>query len=160
MPIYVTTITIPANTPKPAPKEFTFEIKGEMLSEVQVVIPPGHAALTGIAVLYGLEQLFPLPSGSWLSGDNERISFPERWEIPFARAPLRILGYNEDDTFDHGFIIRFIVAKRKEELISERLARANELLLAIRDSLYAVLGIPAMPPPAGIEELIGREIVI
>jgi len=160
MPIYVTTITTPANTSKTLPKEVYFEIKGEFLSEVQIVIPPGHAGLTGIAVFYGIHQLFPLPRGEWLSGEDERISFPERWEIPFAKASLRILTYNEDDTYGHSFIIRFITVEHKEELIEERLKRTNELLEEIVSLLHAVIGIPASPPVMGIEELIGKEIVV
>jgi len=160
MPIYTTTLTIPANTSKAAPKEIYLELEGELLTEVHIVIPPGHAGLSGIAVFYGIKQLFPLPPGEWLYGDNERILFPERWEIPFAKASLRILGYNEDDTYEHSFIIRFIVARFKEELLEERMQRTNELLEEIRDLSRAALGLPGISPVVGVEELIGRGIEV
>jgi len=147
MPIFTTTIKVPKNTPKTSPKEFILTIEGDVLQECHIVIPPGHVALTGIAGFYGIEQLFPLPSGEWISGDDERISFPMLWEIPFAKATILLKGYNEDDTYDHSFIVRFIVTSFEE-------ARWHKLLLqeiiGLRQEIRAMIGIPPPLPITGV----------
>jgi len=154
MPIYVTTITAPPNTSKGAPKETDFYIEGELLTEVQIVIPPGHCALTGIQAFYGIEQLFPLPTGEWLTGDSEVLKFPQYWPIPFQGTTIKLKTYNEDDTYDHTFILRFIISTFKEARYWEQIL---DEIKVIREGLRSIIGHP-LERLAFPFELVGLEI--
>jgi len=155
MPIYTKILTIPPNTPKDNPKEAKITLEGDILTEITIVIPPGHAALTGIALLYGIEQIAPLPSGEWFTGDDERIAWVERWGIPEGKAEITLRGYNEDDTYEHSFICRLEVEPRKvvevRQQILEEIKALREEIRSLREEMVA----PAVPAPIIAEEIIG-----
>jgi len=113
MPIYTAVLTIPANTPKDDPRKTQVELKRAVLTEISIRIPAGHHALTGIRILYGDLQLFPEEVGTWLQGDDEVIDWQEYFELPDDPTRLRIEGYNEDDTYEHSFYLRFATLPKR-----------------------------------------------
>lgn len=114
--IYVTTVTVPANTPPDDPVTTEFEVEGWAIREVQILVPPGHCGLTGIALFYGIRQIIPRPEGSWLVTDDEIVTWPENRRIPLLKATYTIKAYNQDDTYEHTFYIRFVVQSVEEYL--------------------------------------------
>jgi len=153
--LYTKALTIPPNTGKDNPKEAKITLEGDILTEITIIIPPGHAGLTGLAIFYGIEQLAPLPSGEWFIGDNERISWVERWEIPEGEAEIIIRGYNEDDTYPHSFICRFEVEPEEvvkvQQQILEEIKALREEIRALREEMVA----PAIGAPIILEEILG-----
>jgi len=153
MPIYTALLTIPPNTSKDNPKEAKITLEGDILTEVTIVIPPGHAGLTGIALFYGIEQIAPLPSGEWLIGDNQVIPWVERWEIPEGKAEITLRGYNEDDTYEHSFICRLEVEPREvvevQQQILEEIKALREEIRSLREEMVA----PAVGAPIIVEEI-------
>jgi len=121
--IYQYSIKIPIKTPVDSPEIKEVEIEGEIIDSIQIVIPWGHGALTGLAIFYGLEQIAPRPTGTWFRGNDQVIEWRELFTIPERRAKLKLVGYNDDDSYSHTFIVRFVVHKRRVAMIHEIIER-------------------------------------
>jgi len=113
MPIYVTKLTVPANTPEDSPAEVKLTVMKGVLTYVSVLIPYGHHALAGLRINYGDLQIIPHNEGEWIRGDGETLAWSDYEPIPHRNTPLRIQGYNEDDTYAHTFYIRLVVVPEK-----------------------------------------------
>jgi len=106
MAIYTVKLTIPPNTAKDSPVSTTVELAKAVLTRMSVRIPPGHCAVTGLRILYGRLQLWPEEKGTWLSGDDETLTWDEYFELPHDPTRLIIEAYNESERYDHTFLIR------------------------------------------------------
>jgi len=90
---------------------------------IQIVIPWGHGGLAGLAIFYGLEQIAPRPTGTWFKGNDQVIEWKELFTIPERKAKFKLVGYNDDDSYSHTFIVRFVVHKRRVAMIHEIIER-------------------------------------
>lgn len=68
-------VTCPASTPSSAPLEVAFNDVPANLMAVTIVIPDGHAGLTGIALAYGHQPVLPRTPGAFISGNDEVVRF-------------------------------------------------------------------------------------
>lgn len=98
-------ITVPKNTAAETPSQETFEIQNGVIHRVHVSIPSGHAGLTGVRVLRGLHQVAPTSGSAWFTGDDSKVDYNEHIEIEESPYELVIESYNEDDTYDHTFVV-------------------------------------------------------
>jgi len=108
MAIYIVKLTIPPNTPKDSPVSTTVELKKAVLTRISVRIPAGHHALAGLRILYGRLRLWPEERDTWITGDDETLVWDEYFELPHDPTRLTVEGYNEDDTYEHAFYLRFM----------------------------------------------------
>lgn len=106
MAYYSFEITIPANTPETTPTVKEIEIEGEILHEIAITVPTGHAGLARLAIFYGIEQLWPTNKGAWFRGDGMEIEWREYWELPNKITKLILKGWNEDEVYEHTFIVK------------------------------------------------------
>ena len=111
--IYTTVFTVPAHTLPAAPVTQPVALDDEILDTVEIVIPDGHAALTGIAVLWSGVQIAPYVAGQWVSGDGDKISYDYNGEI--TAAGLSLAGYNTD-VYQHTFYLRWYMSLRGSQL--------------------------------------------
>jgi hypothetical protein len=105
--VEVQDLTCPAGTTSAAPVEVA--ITGVVACSVErltILIPPGHALLTGIAFGYGHQPVLPRTAGRFISGDDEVIvydmtNYPDgpQWQAFLINA----------DTNPHGWEVRFEV---------------------------------------------------
>lgn len=72
-----------------------------VLDSIEVMIPPGHAGLTGLAISLDGTQIVPW-GGSFLVGDD--ITRPFDVGMP-VNHPLVVAMFNTDDTFQHQFYL-------------------------------------------------------
>jgi len=121
--IYTYSLKVPIKTEKTSPIEKEVEVEGEIIDTIQIVIPWGHGALAGLAIFYGLEQIAPRPTGMWFRGNDQVIEWRELFTIPGRKAKLKLVGYNDDDSYSHTFIVRFVVHKRRVAMIHEVIER-------------------------------------
>jgi len=135
MPIYTLDFTVMANTPKTSPAEETIEVEGRFLTRLSIFIPRGHHALTGLTLFYGLEQIFPKPSGTWLKGNDEVFEARLNWRLPLWETKLTFRAYNEDEVYDHTFYSRVETVEELEE------ARPWRVLADFISILRRLLGI-------------------
>jgi len=134
MTTYVFKLSVPAKTPKENPVTARLRIEEGAISKVLILIPPGHQALAGLQLWYGLEQIFPRPPGSWLVGEDESIAFDELWIPPEEPYYIIVKGYNEDDTYAHAFYIRVVVMPREIANVALTIRRMGmRILRAIRE---------------------------
>lgn len=111
--VNVADVTCPGNTPVGAPVEaFLTQFPPGIPRKVTIVIPDGHAGLTGIALGYGHQPVIPDNRGAFISGNDETIPFdltnypagpkwsafmvnsdqtPHSWEIRFEFDEIRDL---------------------------------------------------------------------
>ena len=128
MALYVTELKIPPNTPKSDPVTTSLELEEPVITKINVLVPPGVWLLAGIQIFYGIHQFLPKPKDTWLVGSGESLTFDVFWDAP--GKPYRVIfkGYNEDDTFEHRYIIRISTAPRERAYYWEPVAELVKLL--------------------------------
>lgn len=106
--VEVGTVTAAAGTLVSAPATVDLSFPPGTVSEVEIVIPAGHAGLTGIALGQGGQVVIPATAGAYIIGDSDVIRWPLDGFLDngswFAQA------YNTD-VFDHQWFVRFLVTE-------------------------------------------------
>lgn len=70
------TVDTPAQTLQAAPQNTTIVLGTVVLLEAHLIIPPGHAGLTGWQLRLANQQVVPYgPEGSFIVGDDDKIDF-------------------------------------------------------------------------------------
>lgn len=71
------------------------------INKVWVSFPNGCSGLAGFQLWRGARQIFPLPIGTWFTGND--IFIPLSFSHILFTEPLQITGrsYNLDDTYSH-----------------------------------------------------------
>lgn len=105
--VYTTALTVPAKTPIATPFVQAVTLDDLWLDKVEIIIPPGHVGLTGVAIQSNGVNVAPYVPGTWITGDNDRVSYAHNGEIQAAR--FSCAGYNLD-RFPHVFRFRWYLA--------------------------------------------------
>lgn len=103
-------ISVTAGTSQATPAVTLWDVGDVVIDALAVRIPPGHAGLTGLAILYGDTPLIPWPSGGapllstadFLIGDDVEWPFTLGFEVS---NPLVVKAFN-GDVYDHAFYLR------------------------------------------------------
>lgn len=98
-------ITVPKNTSSEAPEKFELVIQFGVIHRIEIIIPTGHAGLTGVRLLRGLHQIAPTSGSEWFLGDDVHLSYAEFVEIDDTPFSISVEAYNEDDTYAHSFVV-------------------------------------------------------
>lgn len=95
------------NTAESAYTTTALSIKTAWLWRMEVRIPPGHAGLTGIALIDSGSFVIPFsnPGRAWLVGDDDLLSYTYGNEL---KANVKLATYNTDDTYNHGWQVRLV----------------------------------------------------
>jgi hypothetical protein len=102
-------LVIPAGTAIATPFRQNKPLEDAILDRVQIRIPAGHVGLTGFALFWSTEQVWPTIRGSWAIGDNEQLEWTPGTEV--TATGLAHVGYNLDK-FAHTFYTRFWLSKK------------------------------------------------
>jgi hypothetical protein len=130
------TVTTAANTPSSSPQVTTWSIGRGVVDRIDIVIPDGHAGLTGIALLWGGRQVVPYEDGEWIVGNDDEVTVALDL---YVHDSLEVLTYNEDDTFAHSHLLRVYVVGPGPE----------EELLAVPSVIPSAPGAGTITPPGG-----------
>ncbi len=97
----------PLGTPATAPTTTTVGIATAFVWRVEVRIPPGHAGLTGIALVDSGSFLVPYSQGdpSWLIGDDDLLEYPLGKQVG---SNLQLWSYNTSTLYAHGWQVRVV----------------------------------------------------
>lgn len=99
-------VTVAAGTAQAAPATTAWSLGNVVVETLEVMIPRGHAGLTGVHVDYQGVTLLPWGEPpSFLVANDETITVPLDLEIG---APLSVVAYNLD-SFSHTFYWRALV---------------------------------------------------
>lgn len=100
-------VVAPQSTPKAAPLEvLTPWTQGELVG-IELVIPDGHAGLTGLRLAVAHAQVIPYTVGAWISGNDEKIEWDTAAYV--QTGAWSVFVYNTD-LIDHTFHLRYLVA--------------------------------------------------
>ena len=99
--IYQDALTIPPQTARADPVTATFTIPKGIVNRITLLFPSGCAALAHIQVYHNEFQVWPTTPEKSFVGDGTYIDFEERYVLPEAWNSITVLGWNEDDSYDH-----------------------------------------------------------
>lgn len=106
---YPVELTVPASTPLGNPTILAVPLEDNVLVDIEVIIPAGHVALTGVRVLSSNQQILPWGNLSWLKGNDYTRVFDYDAEV--NSKAISVQGYNVDSVA-HTFYLRFHIRDR------------------------------------------------
>jgi len=118
--IYGTKLTIPKSTTQNDPVRQALKVTQGLVYRVELFFPPGSAGLAGLSIIDGGITVWPAGFGNWFVGDQNTVQFDDLYIKNAAPFEFQLLGYNEDDTYDHSIWVRI-------GLVSERVFQARFL---------------------------------
>jgi hypothetical protein len=118
-------LTVPANTPASAPLEQLVTLVGGEITWWQIQFPRGCVGLVHVKVRDELHQVIPINSDGDVSGDDQRIDTFDSIVLNDDPFNLRLVGWNDDDSYPHTITFRFAVRSEAE---IKRLASAFRAL--------------------------------
>lgn len=134
--------TIAAGVARAAPVEVALGFDPGEVEEIELVIPDGHAGLTGIQLALAHQPIIPKTRGSFIRGNDEVIRWPMH-NLPNSGA-WSAFGFNTD-SYDHGFTVRFLVNEiGRAPVILEPVAPGEVVSVGVGSG---DLGLPPEPPP-------------
>lgn len=100
-------VTVAANTTQAAAVETDLSFPAGWVQELEIVIPDGHAGLTGIAIAQAHQVTIPAAGLVWIVSNDEVI----RWELKdtLGSGQWSAFTYNLDTVNPHSFYIRFLI---------------------------------------------------
>jgi len=113
MALYTFTFTIPKNTLPPNYYRKTIYIKKGVITKIRIVVPFGHMGKAKMQIWKGEIPILPENPEEWVYGNNEIIEDEPYWEIEGLKEEFQLVGYNESTSYDHTFIVRFVVVPRE-----------------------------------------------
>lgn len=104
-------VTCPANTPQSTPAVADCSFTPGRLLKVGIVIPYGHAYLTGLAIEQAGQIVIPYTGDSWIVGDNETLWLDVADQL--ASGQWSVSAWNGDEANDHSWYLRFAVQENR-----------------------------------------------
>lgn len=99
--IYQAELVLPPQTPQDNPVCVEFTIPKGTVNRIGVLFPAGCAALAHVQIYHNEYQVWPTTPGKSFVGDYMYMTFEESYELPEAWNYIRIVGWNEDDSYEH-----------------------------------------------------------
>jgi len=126
--IYQSALTLPAQTTEDAPVREEFTIPRGTINRLSILFPDGCAGLAHIIISHNEKQIWPTTPGRSFTGNNTYADFEESYDLPDAWNTIRVVGWNEDDSYPHVINVWLLV-----------------LPVESAAAWYAALGIPGWP---------------
>lgn len=115
--IFETTITIVASTTQGSPKTEILGIAKGVITKFMVRPRPGHVDLAHCVIKYHEHQIAPTTDNMDLHGDVDPIDWEDHIEVLQPPFELKIVGWNDDDTYDHIFTIYVVILPKSVLLV-------------------------------------------
>lgn len=101
------TVTTPANTPEARKQQTKLTLSSGVIHQVRIRIPPGHANLAHLQIKHHLHQIVPSNADGDVHGDDDVIEYQEFYELHGTDTVLVAETWNEDETYEHSFLLGF-----------------------------------------------------
>lgn len=99
-------VTTPAGTTAAAPLQTQLVFDPAVVVGIEILIPPGHNGLTGIAIAQAHQPVLPDDAGDFIIGDGEKIEWP--LEGFLNTGNWQAFTYNTA-RLPHTFYVRFLL---------------------------------------------------
>lgn len=129
--LYGGSVTVPQNTAETSPVVTYFKVSHGVLTRVLFYPRPGHAGLCHAKVYRRTHQIVPADLEQDLHGDAYPIIFDEWHEIFGRPYELKVVAWNEDDTYSHTFDIWFEVIPKASTMRYALAAVLGDLISAL-----------------------------
>jgi hypothetical protein len=127
MPVYCEKLTIPANTPAENPVSVDITLKQKLITRMEVFFPKGCRNMVGIQIRYGIKQFWPEEKDTWLYGEDETVSWEERFEMPSTNETLTVYGCSPGTIYDHTVVIRIMTLPMGFYFLESLIQRLKEI---------------------------------
>lgn len=104
---YSYALAVPASTLESAPATATLHVTAGTVDRVEIQFPAGCAGLVHVTVFHREHQAWPTNPDSDFSADNETITFNEDYPLVSAPYQLKLIAWNDDDTYPHTVTFHF-----------------------------------------------------
>lgn len=100
---YVISVTVPAGTVSTAPQVTTWQLEDQTLTRIELDIPDGHNAQTGIRIIRSGQQVIPWSNNQYLQANGRLLSIDVGQELTESKLVINTIN---NDVFDHTFYLR------------------------------------------------------
>lgn len=100
-------VTVPAGTAQASAAETDLSFPPGWVQELELVIPDGHAGVTGIAIAQAHQITIPARGQVWIVSNDEVIRWPIKDTL--GTGQWSAFAYNLDPFNPHTFYVRFLV---------------------------------------------------
>lgn len=114
--LFEASITLPANTTQANATTEPLKIAHGIITKIMVRPRPGHHGLAHLVILHHEHQIAPSTENMDLHGDDVAIDWEDYYESYQPPYELKLIGWNEDDTYPHTFDVFVAVLPRKSIL--------------------------------------------
>lgn len=128
--LFQQSITIPKNTVKTSPTTAIMGVAHGIITKVMVRPRPGHAALGHMIIRHHEHQIAPSTENMDFHGDTFPIDWEEYYESYQPPYELKLVGWNEDDTYPHIFDV-FVAVLPRKAIIAFQVADAIKSLFSL-----------------------------
>jgi len=126
-------VRIPKTTPKTSPVTQILKLSKGVISRLDVHFPAGCLYLVGMRLFRWEFQLVPLSRNEWLVGEDGTVPTEPYYELEEVPAQLKLVAYNDDDTYDHTLRIWVSVVPREvaapHELMRDIAVKLGQVIL-------------------------------
>jgi hypothetical protein len=109
-------IPAPANTPETDPVELEFDLTPGRVVRGAVFFPDNSAGQLHLTLLRASVQVWPTNPDGDIRGNNQEIEVERHYDLLEPPYDFVARAWNEDDTYAHLAILRFLVVPIEETL--------------------------------------------
>lgn len=102
---FMLNITTPKITPQETPLETEIILPMGRINKIWVEFPKGCSGLVGFQLWRNPNQIFPLPPGQWMRGDNFLVGLLFTHFVVTEPFTFTVRSYNLDDTYQHRIML-------------------------------------------------------
>jgi len=106
---YAWDITIPAGRTETNPLEQILKLTKGVITKADIKFPSGCHGLVKIRIKRREQQLIPLSSDEWVTGDGETIETEAYYEMETSPTQLKFIGCAPTTAYDHTVTVRIQV---------------------------------------------------
>lgn len=142
--LYVAHLSIPGSTSQALPLSVSIAPAGRWITQIEIEFPPNTTYNVGVRLLDRASQFAPAigSNAQWIRGDDERVTWRERFELTGSPYELRAEGYNTN-VGQLEVEVRVNVSRHDPEDILHELRALRLLLTPARENRHA----PVQPAP-------------
>ena len=115
--VEIRAVTCPPNTLQAAALETDLTFNPGEVIRIEIVIPPGHAGATGLAIAQAHNVCIPASGSVWIISDDETIIWPV--EDFLNNGAWSAFTYNLDQLNPHTWYLRFLVRENQPQAATQ-----------------------------------------